>query len=120
MFIILPNKIDGLTDLEEKLSLNSKILDSIDTVIEETKVMVNIPKFKIETSVPMKGLLVKLGITDLFSQSSADLSGISGRKGDLYCSEVHHKCFIEVNEEGSEAAAATGFLIITKIYILLP
>jgi len=112
MFIILPNKIDGLSELETKLSQNSKLLDNIDEMIGETNVMVHIPKFKIETSVPMKELLVKLGVTDFFSESLADLSGISGLKGDLYCSEVYHKCFIEVNEEGGEAAAATGFLIV--------
>jgi len=109
MFIILPNKIDGLSELEVKLSQNSKLLNNIDEMIGKTNVMVHIPKFKIETSVPMKGLLVKLGVTDLFSESLADLSGISGRKGDLHCSEVYHKCFVEVNEEGSEAAAASGF-----------
>jgi len=108
MFIILPKKIDGLADLEAKLAVNNEILNKIDELIYEESVTVYMPKFKIETTLKMKDILVKLGIKDLFDESLADLSGISDRKDNLHCSQVYHKCFIEVNEEGSEAAAATG------------
>ena len=107
MFIILPNKVDGLAELESKLA-SENVLDSINTAMRmPTKIEVAIPKFKLEASVELNEHLKALGMSDLFDENSADLSGISGKK-DLYVSKVFHKTFVEVNEEGSEAAAATG------------
>ena len=57
--------------------------------------------------------LEKLGIKDLFSGTNVDLSGFNGSKG-LYASAMIQKAFIEVNEEGSEAAAATGMVISSR------
>ena len=105
MLILLPNKIGGLLELESKLT--GAMVDQIDQMIGEAKLQVAIPKFKIEADVPMKELLIGLGMGDLFDPDYANLSGISGNK-DLYVSNVFHKSFVEVNEEGSEAAAATG------------
>ena len=76
-----------------------------------------IPKFKIEANVDMKKVLMKMGMMDLFEASKADLSGISGRR-DLYVSKIIHKACIDVNEKGSEAAAATGTDIFFEIYDL--
>ena len=76
---------------------------------------VALPKFKTEATVPdLKNLLIELGIKDLFNETLADLSGIpvTGRK-EMAVSDVFQKCFIEVNEEGSEAAAASGVLFIS-------
>ncbi len=113
MIIILPNKIDGLLDLESKLSSGNNnigaLLDHIyDLMTEKMLPTVAVPKFKIEALVPIQKLLEKVGITDFFSDSHADLSGISDTEDGLYCSNFFHKCFIEVNEEGSETAAASG------------
>ena len=113
MMIILPNKINGLSELESKLSSDNSdaevLLDQIDDMLINKKLPeVAVPKFKIEADVPMKKLLEEMGITDFFSDHHADLSGISGSDDGLYCSKFFHKCFIEVNEEGSEAAAASG------------
>ena len=105
MFILLPNKIDGLPTLESKLCDND--LEDILSATSSDELDVAIPKFKIEASVGMKEVLIEMGMADLFDSKQADLSGISGQK-DLFVSDVVHKTFIDVNEEGCEAAAATG------------
>ena len=105
MFIVLPNKVDGLPELESKLHESS--LDESNLKMLRAKTRVAIPKFKLEANVQLKDLLIEMGLPDLFDESAADFSGISGKK-DIYVSEIFHKSFIDVNEEGSEAAAATG------------
>lgn len=72
----------------------------------------SLPRFRIEYSVNLKKTLNVMGIRDLFT-SKADLSGIDGKK-DLMVSAAVHKAFVEVNEEGTEAAAATAMVIRKK------
>ena len=109
MFIILPYKIDGLPALESKLT--EDVFKTMDENLRSSKkIAVAIPKFKVEAEVQMKEVLIAMGVGDLFDDSVADLSGIAGKK-NLYVSEVFHKAFVEINEEGSEAAAATGDLL---------
>ena len=107
MFIVLPDDVDGLPALEAKLSENLNFMNQVDQYPMVNKLHVAIPKFKVEGDVQMKQLLIELGMGDSFDENVADFSGMSGKK-DLYISQVFHKSFIEVNEEGSEAAAATG------------
>lgn len=73
------------------------------------EVNVQLPRFKLEESCELSTLLASLGMQDLFS-GKADLSGISGA-GGLSVSKVVHKSFVEVNEEGTEAAAATAVAV---------
>ena len=115
MTVFLPKKTDGLMDFEksltpEKLStllsrLTSKSWFSLFS--SEKEVSVFLPKFKAATSIQLSGVLDSMGMTDAFSPEKADFSGISKEKG--FCiSEVVHKAFVEVDEEGTEAAAATA------------
>jgi len=105
MFIILPNKVEGMAALEAALTEDT--FQTMDHKMRSAKIHVALPKFKVEANVDIKTVLAEMGISDLFDKSAADLSGISG-VDELYVSDVFHKAFVEVNEEGSEAAAATG------------
>lgn len=107
MYILLPYEKEGLKQI--KKSLNSNYLDEAIGRMYETEVEVAIPKFKFSTEYHLIPQLQSLGIQQVFSPK-ADLSGIDGHK-DLYVSDVIHKAIIEVNEEGSEAAAVTGVII---------
>lgn len=67
----------------------------------------HLPKFKLEESYDLKSDLSAMGLLDIFDSAKADLSGMSGAH-DLFLSKIVHKAFVEVNEEGTEAAAATA------------
>ena len=111
MLLLLPDQKDGLKALEGKLA-NTPV-HSILQQLHSEKTTISIPKFKLETSYDLKDHLKKLGIVDLFDSQAADLSKISGAS-DLFVSKVVHKAFIEVNEEGAEAAAATGVVMMMR------
>ncbi|KTF79069.1 hypothetical protein cypCar_00045284 [Cyprinus carpio] len=72
---------------------------------------VSLPRFKMEQTYDMKSLLISMGMEDVFLPQKVNLSGMSPNN-DLVVSNVIHKAFVEVNEEGTEAAAATGVVII--------
>ena len=113
MYVLLPNADDGLTALESQLT--SEGLDNAIASMISTKVDVSIPKFQMTLKVGLNGMLKSLGITDLFTAGVADLSGMDGTR-KLFVSSVVHKAYIDVNEEGTEAAAATGIIVgITSI-----
>ena len=104
MIVLLPQEKTPLFELEKKLTP-----DNLEAWIEAMKpgrVMVTLPTFTIESQFSLKSTLSKLGMPLAFSRQ-ADLSGITGRK-DLHITEAVHKAFVDVNELGTEAAAATG------------
>ena len=105
LLIALPTKDDGLGQLETKLSAD--ILQSWDAGLEWREVDVLLPKFKLEATFQLKEVLKRMGMPDAFDEDRANFEGISG-EGELYISAVIHKAFINVDEEGSEAAAATA------------
>lgn len=73
------------------------------------KVQVFLPRLKLEESYDLESFLRSLGMTDAFEEAKADFSGMSTKK-NMPVSKVTHKCFVEVNEEGTEAAAATAVI----------
>ncbi|MEE6465202.1 hypothetical protein FKM82_006486 [Ascaphus truei] len=111
MIILLPDDIKdnstGLEQLEKEMSVKKlKEWTSAD-MMEKTKVVVDLPRILLEESYDLKGSLSSMGLSDLFNAEIADLKGISA-KSKLYLSQVFHKSFVEINEEGTEAAAATA------------
>ncbi|PNF36969.1 hypothetical protein B7P43_G08098, partial [Cryptotermes secundus] len=117
MFIILPHDVDGISKLEEKLA--SENLTKVLLRLPKRKVRVSVPKFKLEETTDLKNILKELGMTSMFLPLEADFSGISGHT-DLYVSKVMQKAFIDVNEEGSEAAAATAAVFMVMACKPLP
>ena len=72
-----------------------------------------------ETSFQLKPHLVTLGMPSAFDENKADFSGIDKNK-NVYLSEVFHKAFVEVNEEGTTAAAATKVVVKTRSVQIIP
>jgi serpin B len=105
--ILLPKTNDKLPALEE--SLNAGTLTAWLGTLTPTTVEVAVPKFRAESSFSLNDMLSHLGMGNAFSRE-ADFSGIDGRR-DLAVSEAVHKAFVDVSEEGTEAAAATGFAV---------
>ena len=105
MYILLPNTNNGLTALESQLTFAG--LNAAIASMYKHLVGVHIPKFKMTFQVNLKGILKSMGMTDMFNSNVADLSGIDGTR-NLFVSDVVHKAYIDVNEEVTEAAGATG------------
>jgi len=109
MIAILP---DGDIDkMGAGLSLDQIKQLCVDMFSQDVDVI--LPRFKMEAGYSMGPMLSGMGMPDAFSVKLADFSGMSGRP-NLYIGKVIHKARIEVNEEGSEAAAATGVVMVEK------
>jgi serpin B len=115
MVILLPRAVDGLAKLEKQLSIQNlkKWLAELDRNQAE-EINLYLPKFKLETSYDLVSPFMKMGMKDAFALEKADFSGMGWRKGALYISQIKHKAVVEVNEEGTEAAAATAVEMSTK------
>ncbi|XP_025406323.1 serpin B4-like isoform X3 [Sipha flava] len=110
MMILLPDEKDGLKNLENNLS---KIkIHEISNKMSQYHVTVKLPRFKLEQSLQLEDTLSNLGCPTMFSRA-ANFSNIA-ESGDLYVSKVVHKAYVDVNEKGTEAAAATGMSIRKK------
>jgi len=106
MLVIVPKKIDGLQNLEETLTKDS--LEGWTRDASERNVAVYLPRFKVTSEFRLDEELKSMGIKDAFDMNKANFAGMDGNPNWLYIGAVLHKAFINVNEEGTEAAAATG------------
>jgi serpin B len=107
MVVLLP-KGDGLATVEA--SLDAQTLPALQQSAKSRQVEVYFPKFKLETKYDqLGGTLAAMGMPTAFTDR-ADFSGMGG-KGDLFISDVIHQAYVDVNEEGTEAAAATAVVV---------
>ncbi len=102
--ILLPTKIDGLSDLEERLTIEN--LQKWSAELKPREVNVHLPKFKTTSEFNLGGVLASMGMSLAFS-SKADFSRMSTQE-PLLISAVIHKAFVDVNEEGTEADCGYG------------
>ncbi|XP_043117306.1 leukocyte elastase inhibitor-like [Puntigrus tetrazona] len=123
MLIILPNKIQdettGLQKLEKALTYEKLMEWTKPSKMLQQEVQVSLPRFKMEETYDMKSLLISMGMEDVFDGKKVNLSGMTPNN-DLVVTKVIHKAYVEVNEEGTEAAAATGVVISTMSIPLPP
>ena len=105
MIILLPKEFDGLDEFEKTLTVEK--LSKWMGELHNREVRVSIPKFKMTSQFGLASVLKSMGMTDAFSANAADFSGMNGKR-DLFISAVIHKAYVDVNEEGTEAAAATA------------
>ncbi len=111
MVVILPAQVDGLPKVEQRLAAGQ--LKGYVEALRPTRVDVALPRFKMTAEFELSKTLAELGMPLAFDDAKADFSGIT-RAAPLFISQVRHKAFVEVNEEGTEAAAATGVAMATR------
>jgi serpin B len=109
MIVLLP-KDGNLTALEG--ALDAETIEELRDSLVEQRVRVVFPKFRLETDYTLSQILADMGMPTVFSYD-ADLSGMDGTDM-LFVDEVYHKAFVDVNEEGAEAAAATAVVVDLK------
>uniref|UniRef100_A0A669BAM7 Serpin B6 n=1 Tax=Oreochromis niloticus TaxID=8128 RepID=A0A669BAM7_ORENI len=111
MLIFLPNDIEddttGLEKLEKELTYQNFADWTRPDMMSPNEVDAKLPRFKMEEKYDLEKILTKMGMENAFDIYKSDFSGMSPAN-ELIVSKVVHKAFVDVNEEGTEAAAATG------------
>lgn len=111
MSIFVPRNGTDIGVLRRRVNLET-VKDALSR-LREVSIKVHLPRFKLEEKYDLKEVLPRLGIKRIFNAGEADLSQINGEKG-LFVDQVVHKAVVEVNEEGSEAAATTAVTVNTR------
>lgn len=106
MLVLIPDQ-GSFKEFEEGFS--TELLDEIISEMAFTPIELKFPKFEFESEISLAKTLAAMGMPEAFS-GEADFSGMTGDK-DLFISDVFHKAYIGVDEEGTEAAAATAVLM---------
>lgn len=110
MIVILPNEKDGLTDVERHF--NAKTFSKWLNKMENKEVQLSFPKFKMGSSIDLSSYLTSLGLETAFTEKEANFSAMM--QDDVFLSKALHKSFVEVNEKGTEASAATAVIGMSK------
>ncbi|MDQ0196456.1 serpin family protein [Paenibacillus wynnii] len=108
MVVVLPNEGLPLTDAVAQLFSHS---DTWREGFKEGEALVELPRFQMKYNQSLKDTLQRLGVNKAFDSATADFSAMAGKNSGLYITDVLHKSFIEVNEQGTEAAAVTSILM---------
>jgi serpin B len=108
----LPKAMEGLSAFEQSLT-PAKMQHLLGQLWPAGTVIVTMPKFKMEAQFRLRDTLIAMGMKKAFDMKMADFSGVASREtmqrdGNLSISAVIHKAYVDVNEEGTEAAAATA------------
>ncbi|XP_059966015.1 serpin B6 isoform X2 [Mesoplodon densirostris] len=119
MIIMLPDENTDLKTVEKELTYEKFVEWTSPDLMDEEEVEVSLPKFKLQESYDMEGVLRALGVTDAFESARADFSAMSSRS-NLCLSRVAHKAFVEVDEAGTEAAAATAAVLMLRCARITP
>jgi len=117
--ILLPNQRYGLEDLEKRLSQTQFSRLQPELMKAKTKnILLSLPKFKIESSYDLIDTLKQMNVKEMFDENQADFSSIVKPEFDrLYVSKILQKAFLTVEEQGSEAGAATYGAIFSPLSI---
>ena len=116
MVILLPRQVDGCAQLEAQLS--PAFVSSTLASMAKQNVEIFLPRFTLASSFELSGTLAGMGMPAAFTPGVADFSGIDWTTS-LFISRVFHKAWAEVNEAGTEAAAAT-VVVLKGVVVLLP
>jgi serpin B len=108
MIVLLPDDVSGLPALEQAMTV-SNTKQWLGQLRPVSKVILTLPKFKMTQQFQLQSALGSMGMPLAFG-AQADFSGITGNR-DLLISAVIHKAYVDVNEEGTEAAAATAVVM---------
>ena len=121
MVLILPNDGQGLAQLERQLTFDK--FKNLLSGLRKQKTIIRIPKFTVETEYDLQPILKRMGMTEIFDDRVANFTNMVtpklNRQG-VYVSDARHKAYIEVNEEGSLAAAATTVAVSTRSFVKRP
>jgi serine protease inhibitor len=112
MIILLPNEDNSVEQL--KANLNVESFNELLGQFWSQSVELSLPKFKLESTLELIPVLTELGIKDIFDAEVANFSGITNDSLGLFVGDIIQKAVIEVNEEGTEASAATAVKILIR------
>jgi serpin B len=118
MIVLLPNETDGLPSLEESMT-PAGAKQWLGQLRPVSKVILTLPRFKMTRQFSLPSTLAAMGMPKAFDRHPQDFTGMTATP-EFYISDVVHKAFVDVNEEGTEAAAATGVIFAGALAIQRP